>query len=92
MHKSTGIFPNEQNKKKGKKDTKKRAFNDGLKYMNIRDNLLDLLEKKKTKESRLAYKVTECYPNHNNFMADNASTYSEQCPAGKSQEKGYSAK
>lgn len=30
--------------------------------MNIRDDLLDLLEKKKMKQSKLAYKVTECYP------------------------------
>lgn len=30
--------------------------------MNMRDNLLELLEKKKVKNSQLAYKVTECYP------------------------------
>ncbi len=36
--------------------------NDGLKFMNKRDNLLSLLEEKKMKSSKLAYKVTECYP------------------------------
>jgi hypothetical protein len=36
--------------------------NDGLKYMNKRDNLISLLEDKKTRASQLAYKVTECCP------------------------------
>jgi hypothetical protein len=36
--------------------------NDGLKYMNTRYHLIDLLEEKKIRGSRLAYKVTECYP------------------------------
>lgn len=30
--------------------------------MNNRDHLINLLEEKKMKDSRLAYKVTECYP------------------------------
>lgn len=30
--------------------------------MNLRSNLLELFEKKKKKDSKLAYKVTECYP------------------------------
>jgi hypothetical protein len=32
--------------------------NDGLKYMNKRDDLISLLEEKKTRASQLAYKVT----------------------------------
>ena len=50
-------------KLKNKKKNKSSAFfNDGLKYMNIRDNLLEIMEKRKTKDSKLAYKITECYP------------------------------
>jgi hypothetical protein len=30
--------------------------------LNIRKHLLDLLEEKKMRETKLAYKVTECYP------------------------------
>jgi|JI91814BRNA_FD_contig_61_944683_length_330_multi_1_in_0_out_0_1 hypothetical protein len=30
--------------------------------MNTRDHLIDLIEAKKVKDSRIAYKVTECYP------------------------------
>lgn len=37
-------------------------MNDGLKYMNMRQDLIQLLEKKKTDGSKLAWKVTECYP------------------------------
>lgn len=35
---------------------------DGLKFMNTRENLLKILESKKTNGSKLAWKVTECYP------------------------------
>ena len=53
-------------KPKTKKNKKKHQsvanFNDGLKYMNMRTDLLELLQKKKTRDSKLAYKVTECYP------------------------------
>ena len=53
--------------KKSKKDHKRKTkgasfYNDGLKYMNNREDLLSLMEAKKTKDSRIAYKVTECYP------------------------------
>lgn len=37
-------------------------FGDGLKFMNTRDHLISLLEEKKIRDSKLAYKVTECYP------------------------------
>ncbi len=37
-------------------------MDDGLKYMNTRDNLLKIIEEKKNNSSKLAYKVTECYP------------------------------
>lgn len=40
----------------------KTEINDGLKYMNIRQDLIKLLEKKKVDGSKLAWKVTECYP------------------------------
>ena len=49
-------------KKQQKKHKNKLTMNDGLKYMNTRENLLSLLEAKKMKDGRLAYKVTECYP------------------------------
>lgn len=32
--------------------------------MNARDNLVEYLEEKKIKDSKLAYKVTECYPDN----------------------------
>ena len=48
--------------KKPKRGKGKTTCNDGLKYMNNRDDLLAILEAKRTKESKLAYKVTECYP------------------------------
>ena len=48
--------------KKPKRAKGKSIQNDGLKYMNNRDDLLAILEARKTKESKLAYKVTECYP------------------------------
>lgn len=51
-----------KDKKTKKAKASKATVNDGLKYMNTRDDLLTLLEAKKTKDSRLAYKVTECYP------------------------------
>ena len=55
MNKSSAFLETKKTKK-GEKSMKN--FNDGLKYMNIRDNLLDILQKKKTKSSKLAYKVT----------------------------------
>jgi hypothetical protein len=45
-------------KGKNKKSTSFVNVNDGLKYMNKRDNLILLLEDKKTRASQLAYKVT----------------------------------
>lgn len=30
--------------------------------MNTREGLLNIIENKRIKDSRLAYKVTECYP------------------------------
>lgn len=66
MHKSTvnGIKRNttepKQSKKveKKQKKNKQKKTNDGLKYMNERENLIDLLEEKKVRASQLAYKVT----------------------------------
>ena len=66
MNKSTvnGIKRNHTETKQPKKVEKKqrknkqKKTNDGLKYMNERDILIDLLEEKKTKASQLAYKVT----------------------------------
>lgn len=66
MNKSTvnGIKRNLTETKQPKKVEKKqrknkqKKTNDGLKYMNERDILIDLLEEKKTKASQLAYKVT----------------------------------
>jgi hypothetical protein len=34
--------------------------------MNTRDHLISLIEAKKLKDSKLAYKVTECYPDLTN--------------------------
>lgn len=70
MEKSTinGVKRNHTEAKKSKKVEKKtkkiktKTTNDGLKYMNERENLIDLMEEKKMKASKLAYKVTECYP------------------------------
>ena len=50
------------NKSKLHKSQTMVNVNDGLKYMNKRDNLLILLEEKRMRSSKLAYKVTECYP------------------------------
>ncbi len=33
-------------------------INDGLKYLNVRENLIDILQSKKVKASQLAYKIT----------------------------------
>ena len=49
-------------KSKKKVPKEKTELNDGLKYMNMRQDLIKLLEKKKTDGSKLAWKVTECYP------------------------------
>ena len=38
------------------------SCHDGLKYMNIRPNLLTLLEEKKKKNKRITKKVTEVEP------------------------------
>jgi hypothetical protein len=48
--------------KRQKKIKVKEEVTDGLKYMNLRQDLLNILEKKKTDASKLAWKVTECYP------------------------------
>ncbi len=56
-------------KKQAKKEKKRKTSpdskmknDDGLKFMNTRENLLKILESKKTNGSKLAWKVTECYP------------------------------
>lgn len=38
------------------------SYHDGLKYMNIRTNLLTLLEEKKKRNQKVAEKVTEVEP------------------------------
>lgn len=56
--------PRTQKKKKenGKASKSAADVSDGLKFMNTRDHLIELIEAKKTRDSRVAYKVTECYP------------------------------
>lgn len=56
--------PRTQKSKKNSDRNSKKSFEmeDGLKFMNTRDHLIDLIEAKKIKDSRIAYKVTECYP------------------------------
>ena len=49
-------------KKKSTKEKPVTEISDGLKYMNTRENLLKIIESKKVNTSKLAYKVTECYP------------------------------
>lgn len=67
-------------------------FGDGLKFMNTRDNLISLLEDKKIKDSRLAYKVTQCYPE---AKCDKRKTQSDaqyyERPAGIVYERGEPA-
>lgn len=50
--------PKKQRRRKNEKMMTQSDFGDGLKFMNTRDNLISLLEDKKIKDSRLAYKVT----------------------------------
>lgn len=38
------------------------STDDGLKFMNTRDKLIEQIEDQKIKNGRLPYKVTECYP------------------------------
>lgn len=45
-------------KQKNKKANPLTVGSDGLKFMNKRDNLIGLMEDRKTKASQLAYKVT----------------------------------
>lgn len=82
--------PKKSRKNKNASKTGMGYISDGLKYMNYRDNLIDLLEEKKMRESRLAYKVTECYPPKANLREsqtnDNFSDYER--PAGITYEKG----
>lgn len=58
--------PRSQKNKKNRRKTSQSMTDtdDGLKFMNTRQHLIELIEAKKVKDSRLAYKVTECYPPH----------------------------
>lgn len=58
--------PRSQKNKKNRQKTSQSMTDadDGLKFMNTRQHLIELIEAKKVKDSRLAYKVTECYPPH----------------------------
>lgn len=66
-------------------------INDGLKYMNLRPNLIELFEKKKKKNSKLAYKVTECYPLNLGAKSDKEEELDEVRAAGKAFKKGDKA-
>lgn len=64
---------------------------DGLKYMNNREQLLKILESKRTNKSKLAWKVTECYPFDLNNEEDlkKSTLYWEKVPsAGVETRKG----
>ncbi len=76
--------------KKTKKNRKKKEFtsvHDGYKYMNKREDLIEQLEEKKMKNSKLAYKVTQCYPLSGTYMSKSvaslgAANWNDR-PAGK---------
>ena len=66
-------------------------INDGLKYLNFRENLIDILESKKLKASQLAYKITECYPlawNCSDMCESSITKYENTRVAGKKPKEG----
>lgn len=87
----------EKSKNNKKKNKNPLNFNDGLKYMNMRADLLEIMEARKTKKSQLAYKVTECYPldwecEKECSVHTNHKKFDEMKPAGKEFKKGDAAK
>ena len=57
--------------------------------MNKRDGLIELLQQKKKNEGKIAYKVTECYPEESK---NNSTQNSQKSPAGVTHARSIDAK
>ena len=69
-----------QKRQKKRKPVKQSVSFDGLKYMNVRENLLEQLQVKKNDKEKLAWKVTQCYP----YQLDNPQQLKESTLAWES--------